>query len=51
MIVRAGAVRVPGNPIKMSTLLDPAERRRAPAINADGLAIRTELATSGGRDG
>jgi len=51
MIVRAGAGRVPGNPIKMSTLLDPPERRRAAAINADGPAIRSELATSGGRDG
>ena len=51
MILRAGALRVPGNPLKMSTLADPPERRRAPAIDADGPAIRGELATSAGRDG
>ena len=51
MIVRAGTARVPGNPLKMSTLPDPPERRRAPAIDADGRAIRGELETSRGRDG
>jgi CoA:oxalate CoA-transferase len=36
MILRAGTARVPGNPLKMSTLPDPPVRRRAPAIDADG---------------
>ena len=51
MILRAGAARVPGNPLKMSTLADPPERRPAPAIDRDGPAIRSELATSAGRHG
>jgi CoA:oxalate CoA-transferase len=51
MILRAGTARVPGNPLKMSTLADPPVRRRAPAIDADGAAIRSELATSGRLDG
>jgi CoA:oxalate CoA-transferase len=51
MILRAGTARVPGNPLKMSTLPDPPVRRRAPAIDADGPAIRSELATSGRLDG
>jgi hypothetical protein len=51
MILRAGAARVPSNPLKMSTLPGPPEWRRAPAIDADGPAIRSELATSAGRDG
>ena len=51
MILRAGAARVPGNPLKMSTLADPPERRPAPAIDGDGPAIRSELATSAGRNG
>jgi CoA:oxalate CoA-transferase len=44
MIVRAGNSRMSGNPIKMTTLPDPPERPRAPAIDADGPAIRRELA-------
>jgi len=43
MIVRVGAARAPGNPIKMSTLPDPPERPRPPALDADGAAIRREL--------
>jgi CoA:oxalate CoA-transferase len=44
MILHAGGARMSGNPIKMSTLPDPPERPRAPAIDADGPAIRRELA-------
>ena len=51
MILRAGTARVPGNPLKMSTLPDPPVRRRASTIDADGAAIRSELATSGRLDG
>ena len=51
MILHAGTARVPGNPLKMSTLPDLPERRRAPAIDADGPAIRRELTTSGGGEG
>lgn len=51
MIVRAGTMRVPGNPIKMSTLPDPPQRRCAPGIDADGPAIRAELAAARRRDG
>jgi CoA:oxalate CoA-transferase len=43
MIVRVGKGRAPGNPIKMSTLPDPPERSRPPALDADGAAIRREL--------
>jgi CoA:oxalate CoA-transferase len=49
MIVRAGPARVPGNPIKMSTLPDPPERPAAPALDAQGPAIRRELSAGGGR--
>ena len=51
MILRVGAARVPRNPVKMSPLPDLPERRRAPAIDADGPPIRRELATSGGGEG
>lgn len=43
MVVQVGRVRAPGNPIKMNTLPDPPERPRAPALDADGAAIRREL--------
>jgi CoA:oxalate CoA-transferase len=44
MILHAGGVRMAGNPIKMDTLPDPPERRPAPAIDADGAALRREFA-------
>jgi CoA:oxalate CoA-transferase len=52
MILRAGGVRMAGNPIKIDTLPDPPERRAAPLIDADGAAIRRELAVDsrGGSD-
>jgi len=43
MIVRAGNLRLPGNPIKMSTLADPPDRPHAPVLDADATAIRAEL--------
>jgi CoA:oxalate CoA-transferase len=43
MVVNAGNLRLPGNPIKMSTLDDPSERRSAPALGANTDAIRAEL--------
>jgi len=43
MIVQAGDLRVAGNPIKLSAFLDPATRRAAPDLDADGKAIRREL--------
>jgi CoA:oxalate CoA-transferase len=43
MIVNAGSLRVAGNPIKLSAFPDPTTRRPAPALDADGTAIRKEL--------
>jgi CoA:oxalate CoA-transferase len=53
MILRSGPYRVLGNPIKMSTLADPPDRPLAPAVDADGEAIRRELRSreGGTRDG
>jgi CoA:oxalate CoA-transferase len=51
MILRVGGVRAPGNPIKMSTLDDPPQRPPAPALDADGPALRRELSAAvRGRD-
>jgi CoA:oxalate CoA-transferase len=43
MVVRAGALRMAGNPVKLSAFPDPAERRPAPELDADGERIRREL--------
>jgi CoA:oxalate CoA-transferase len=43
MIVQAGALRMAGNPIKMSAFPDAPTRRPAPELNADGERIRSEL--------
>jgi CoA:oxalate CoA-transferase len=43
MIVRAGTLRVAGNPIKLSAFEDPPTRRPAPELDADGAHIRKEL--------
>ncbi|MFN4259675.1 MAG: CaiB/BaiF CoA transferase family protein [Gemmataceae bacterium] len=43
MIVRAGDLRVAGNPIKMSAFPDPPTRPPAPELNADGNRIREEF--------
>jgi CoA:oxalate CoA-transferase len=44
MIVNAGAIRMAGNPIKMSGLPDSPTRRAAPALGADTDRIRAEFA-------
>lgn len=44
MIVRAGEIRVAGNPIKISTVPDSAARKPAPQLDADGPRIRAEFA-------
>ncbi len=43
MLVRAGALRMPGNPIKIGGYADPDERPPAPALDQHGEAIRREL--------
>lgn len=43
MIVRAGELRMAGNPIKLSAFDDPPTRRPAPDLNADGERIRREF--------
>ena len=43
MILHSGGLRLLGNPIKLSTLADPPERPPAPAVDANGPAIRREL--------
>ena len=44
MVVRAGGLPVPGQPIKMSGYDDPAERLSAPRLDEHGAAIRAEFA-------
>jgi CoA:oxalate CoA-transferase len=44
MVVRAGALPMAGNPIKVEGFADAPTRRPAPALNADGERIRRELA-------
>lgn len=46
MMITAGGVRMPGNPIKISGYDDPAERSAAPALDASGTAIRAEFAST-----
>jgi CoA:oxalate CoA-transferase len=46
MMITAGGVRMPGNPIKISGYDDPAERAAAPALDASGTAIRAEFASA-----
>jgi CoA:oxalate CoA-transferase len=43
MVVHAGGLPMPGNPIKISGWPDPAERPAAPALDEHGAAIRQEL--------
>jgi CoA:oxalate CoA-transferase len=44
MVVRAGALLMAGNPIKVEGFADAPTRRPAPELNADGDRIRRELA-------
>jgi len=44
MVVTAGDLPVPGNPVKASAYGDPTERPAAPALDEHGAAVRAELA-------
>ena len=44
MVVDAGGLPGPGNPLKLSSYDDPVVRRPAPALDEHGAAIRAELA-------
>lgn len=46
MLIDAGAVKVPGTPIKMSSYPDPTVRKGAPKLNEHGDAIRQEFANA-----
>ena len=43
MVVDAGGLPVPGQPLKLSTYDDPLERRAAPALDEHGAAVRAEF--------
>ncbi|GIW82244.1 MAG: CoA:oxalate CoA-transferase [Gemmatales bacterium] len=47
MIVRAGDLRIAGNPIKFSAFDDPPTRKPAPKLDEDGPRIRAELSGDG----
>jgi CoA:oxalate CoA-transferase len=44
MVIEAGGVRMPGNPIKISGYVDPAVRPGAPSLDQHGAALRREFA-------
>ena len=44
MVVDAGGLPVPGNPVKLSAWADPPTRRTAPGLDEHGPAVRAELA-------
>jgi len=44
MLIEAGGVRMPGNPVKISGYEDPAERVGAPELDQHGTALRQEFA-------
>ncbi|MGI4983299.1 MAG: CoA:oxalate CoA-transferase [Janthinobacterium lividum] len=44
MLIEAGGVRMPGNPVKISNYPDPAVRAGAPTLDQHGQAIRAEFA-------
>ena len=43
MVVDAGGLPVPGNPVKMSAWDDPSERPAAPLLDEHGPAVRAEF--------
>lgn len=49
MVVDAGGIRMPGNPIKISGYDDPLVRPPAPELDQHGPALRQEFAFSDGR--
>ena len=44
MLIEAGGVHMPGNPIKITGAADPAKRRGAPTLDQHGDALRREFA-------
>ncbi|MBK5308193.1 MAG: CoA transferase [Frankiaceae bacterium] len=44
MVVQAGGLPVPGNPVKTSAWPDPVSRAAAPGLDEHGAAVRAELA-------
>jgi CoA:oxalate CoA-transferase len=50
MVVEAGGLPVPGQPIKLSAWPDPAQRPAAPGLDEHGPSIRAELGQAGGAD-
>ena len=46
MLIEAGGVRMPGNPVKVSGYGDPPVRIGAPDLNQQGAAIRAEFTTN-----
>lgn len=46
MLIEAGGLRMPGNPVKISGYPDPATRAGAPALDQHGAALRREFAAS-----
>ncbi len=43
MVVTAGGLPGPGQPVKISTMDDPPERPAAPALDEHGAAVRREF--------
>jgi CoA:oxalate CoA-transferase len=46
MLIEAGGVQMPGNPVKISGYADPASRTGAPTLNQHGDALRFEFAAA-----
>ena len=51
MVVDAGSLRVPGQPLKFTAWPDPATRPPAPLLDADGPDVRAALASGGSLPG
>lgn len=51
MVVDAGGLPVPGNPVKISAYPDPSTRQAAPTLDEHGAAIRAELGRVAPRPG
>jgi len=45
MIIEAGGIRMPGNPVKIHGYNDPTERLAAPELDQHGDALRKEFGT------
>ncbi len=48
MLIEAGGIQMPGNPVKISGYDDPAVRQGAPVLDEHGPALRREFAPPGG---